>query len=265
MGGDHPLNGKIANLKVYQRVLTDTEILQNYNALSTRFLPGIVTENLTFYVDAIDKRSFSRVSNGWTDITQNYGTLQLSGASYTPEASGTITFDGAPGSSASTAVNLTQGASMTWDVWFNRTSSINLFNMVFSHIGLPYLAFRSDVNQNKFLFSWFASVQQVLAAPLPSLDNTWYNVVCTLIQNTVATTSTANMYVNGVLVATTTTAAGTVTSVHQGGKLRIANYSSVGDYPFNGKISNLKVYNRILTAPEVLQNYNAQKVRFGHS
>jgi len=32
---------------------------------------------------------------------------------------------------------------------------------------------------------------------------------------------------------------------------------------FNGKISNIQVYNRALSAAEVLQNYNASKSRFG--
>jgi len=37
--------------------------------------------------------------------------------------------------------------------------------------------------------------------------------------------------------------------------------SSTGYY--NGRVSSVKIYNRVLTAAEVLQNYNAQKGRFG--
>jgi hypothetical protein len=33
--------------------------------------------------------------------------------------------------------------------------------------------------------------------------------------------------------------------------------------PFNGSVSNATVYNRALSADEVLQNYNATKGRFG--
>ena len=36
-----------------------------------------------------------------------------------------------------------------------------------------------------------------------------------------------------------------------------------GTVPFNGKISNVKIYNRALTAQEVTQNYEAQKGFFG--
>jgi hypothetical protein len=32
---------------------------------------------------------------------------------------------------------------------------------------------------------------------------------------------------------------------------------------YTGKISNIKYYNRALSTTEILQNYNAQKSRFG--
>jgi hypothetical protein len=35
------------------------------------------------------------------------------------------------------------------------------------------------------------------------------------------------------------------------------------DSMFQGNLSKLKIYNRVLTASEVLQNYNATKGRFG--
>jgi hypothetical protein len=33
---------------------------------------------------------------------------------------------------------------------------------------------------------------------------------------------------------------------------------------FNGSINVVRIYNRALTAAEILNNYNAQKVRFGY-
>jgi hypothetical protein len=43
-----------------------------------------------------------------------------------------------------------------------------------------------------------------------------------------------------------------------------ANTSS-GLNPMTGNIASVQIYNRALTAQEVLQNYNAQKGRFGLS
>ena len=259
----YPWQGFTSHIRFYNRLLSDSEILQNYYTTETsfRFEPNIVTSNLSFYIDTLNKNSFKNTNTGWTDMTGNYGTLSISGAYY-DRLSGGISFDGAAGSSASNPVVFTQASEMTWDIWLNRTSSTNVFNMVFSNNNLPYLAFRPS---NLFHFSWWAtgtSTQINIFSPLSYLDNTWYNVVCTLKQDVSTSSSIANMYVNGLLVVTYT-APGSVDTINQSGALLIANYGST-PYPFNGKISNLKIYNRILTATEILQNFNAQKSRFGY-
>jgi hypothetical protein len=41
-----------------------------------------------------------------------------------------------------------------------------------------------------------------------------------------------------------------------------ATYGSAGNYG-NGYFASTKMYNRILSATEILQNYNTQKSRFG--
>ena len=77
-------------------------------------------------------------------------------------------------------------------------------------------------------------------------------------------------YINGV-AATTTTRVGTGNtnqgSYYSGPAARTlnvgrSNYSST-TLPFAGNISSVFIYNRSLSASEVLQNFNAQKSRFG--
>jgi hypothetical protein len=70
------------------------------------------------------------------------------------------------------------------------------------------------------------------------------------------------IYINGVLAISATFSGISITSTNTniftiGGRF-------AGDiYPFNGKVSQVSVYNRTLSAVEVLQNFNAQKARFG--
>ncbi len=45
--------------------------------------------------------------------------------------------------------------------------------------------------------------------------------------------------------------------------ITLARISTTYNVPVNIRISNFKVYNRILSATEVLQNYNATKGRYG--
>lgn len=75
---------------------------------------------------------------------------------------------------------------------------------------------------------------------------------------------TLRLYKNGLLQNSTSAAGGYNTSSTTGGRIGMLSYRSNGsDYNWNGTIGTNLVYNRALTASEVLQNYNATKGRFG--
>ena len=268
-GFSYPWQGLVSHIRFYNRTLSDNEIYQNYQATKTsiRFAPNVVTNGLSFYVDTANTNSFTKTTNGWNDMTENYGTLALSGAYYDSSNGGIITFDGNAGSSASKATTFIQSTGMTWDVWFNRTESTNTYNMVWSNNNLPYFSFLST---GRFLFSWYTTLsgninQRTIYSPLNTYTNgIWYNVTCTLVQDTTTGLSTGKMYVNGQLVETNTPPSPLLDNVYQAGRLIVANYSNNGIYPFKGSISNLRIYKRVLTDSEILQNYNALKARFGY-
>jgi hypothetical protein len=76
--------------------------------------------------------------------------------------------------------------------------------------------------------------------------------------------STTSLYKNGVLQTAQTSSNAAINrniadTVKLGGNI----YGWGTQANWSGSISNVKVYNRTLTAQEVLQNYNAQKTRFG--
>ena len=261
-----PFNGSISNFRSYARILTDAEIQQNYYAMLPRFRPD-VAELAVVHLDAANRNSFTRVEDGWSDLSTLRPALTLSGATYNSSNGGIITFDGNLGSSASTAAAITQTAGMTWDVWFNRAASTNTYNMVFSNTNLPYLSFLST---GGFLFSWYTQntgsyTQRTLYSPSTAYSNgVWYNVTCTLVQDTTTGLSTGKMYVNGQIVAfDTPTTPPILDAVYQVGRMRVANYQNPS-YPFQGSISNLRVYNRVLTDAEILQSYKALAPRFGY-
>ena len=88
--------------------------------------------------------------------------------------------------------------------------------------------------------------------------NTWYQYVFTYNH---ASPYNKQLYVNGVLINGTPVQA---QSQYSGtGTVRIgATYSSGGAYA-NGKINSATIYNRILSADEVTQNFNAMRGRYG--
>lgn len=89
---------------------------------------------------------------------------------------------------------------------------------------------------------------QGAAAPI----STWKHVVIT------KDASLLKMYVDGALYGSTSSAAG---SVDVSDALRVGTFNNT-QYT-NGQLANPRIYNRALTAAEVLRNYNADKAKFG--
>jgi hypothetical protein len=226
--------------------------------------------DLVLYVDPSNPKGYD--NQLIQDLSYNKGfTFSMdNGATFSLVNNKVFQLDGITSTTASSFTSdkvFTMTSQMSWDVWFKRTNDGNLFNMVYSN-GLPYLSFRGT-GLNHFYFSWLTSLtgittQQSLVTIGTYSNNVWYNVTCTLNQDVSSTTSTANIYVNGLFARTTTTAVGTVDAVYQptnSNRLRIGNFSSP-KYPFTGNIGPLRVYNRILSADEILNSYNSTKSRF---
>jgi len=88
-------------------------------------------------------------------------------------------------------------------------------------------------------------------------DGNWHHVGFTFDGSKVV-----KLYVDGVVDATGTNFTGINISSTTGSSASIGiQYSNFG-YDFNGEISRVELYDRILTENEVLRNYNAQKSRF---
>ena len=70
-------------------------------------------------------------------------------------------------------------------------------------------------------------------------------------------------YVNGSLSTTGTGFAAKNATPNSGNDRRIGRQTTNTGYDFNGQISNFKIYSRLLTAAEVLQNFNATRKTYG--
>ena len=89
--------------------------------------------------------------------------------------------------------------------------------------------------------------------------NIWYHVTVTFDDSRMVT-----LYVNGLQVGISSTPfAALNTSTFNGVIGNEDEYTSPFYHPFKGNIAQVIIYNRALTAAEVLQNYNAIRPRFG--
>jgi hypothetical protein len=85
--------------------------------------------------------------------------------------------------------------------------------------------------------------------------NNWYNVVVT------SNNTTCFIYVNGISQVSNGT--GQINNQDAAREVRLGNFKNYSGAEYTGRIATCKVYNRALSAAEVLQNYNATKKRFG--
>jgi hypothetical protein len=150
----------------------------------------------------------------------------------------------------------TRGTSTTWDVWINCASNDNSYNM-FMGAYPPYFGFYTG---NRFIFSNLISgAQRTVTTSATRSLNTWYNAV--FVAEYDGTNTIMRIYVNGILDATDTFV-GVQSST---GLLCFGDGRtfSLPWYRFIGKIAAAKIYNRVLSANEIQQNFQALRGRYG--
>jgi hypothetical protein len=225
--------------------MAESEILSNYQAMLSRFVgENIVTNGLVFYVDAGYPTSYPTSGLTWYDVSgyNNNGTL-TNGPTY----SGTsIVFDGTDDYVNFGNKNNLGSEPFTINTWFNHITGSGIgigYRILVTPNGKAYFDVSDNVTSNTFISNTGVG------------SNTWVNVV--LVRES---SNTFKGYINGVLDKTETKTVGSCTTSYD---LRIGGQFDAPQYAFKGSISIASIYNRALSASEVLQNYNAQKGRFG--
>ena len=224
--------------------------------------PDIVSNGLVLYLDAGNPNSYQTYfGNTWRDVSGNgnNGTL-TNGPTYNTGNGGSIVFDGVDdyvGFSSTTGLN-TQYS--TVEIWasFTNPSSANterLFARTNTNAGTFDMQ-KSGVNKDFFGIIRDSTNTQTLISDNDITSTSWIQYAITYDGSTFILYKNATQE-NSVSISSTINTGGTF-------EIRIgARTSAFNDLFFNGKISIARIYNRGISATELLQNYNAQKARFG--
>ena len=114
------------------------------------------------------------------------------------------------------------------------------------------------VQANNKLWWWnHANLDLLDDGALTVSNTTWTNVAVTWN----STTKTANFYINGTLNSSKTNAS-IVEKASGSANLVVGAFRNTTN-TFDGSIAVVKAYNRLLTASEISQNFNALRGRFG--
>ena len=215
----------------------------------------VIDGNVVLWVDAGQTTSYSGSGTTWTDLSGygNNGTL-TNGPTFSSANGGSIVFDGTNDRvnfSTNSAFNFGTGNFSIFS-WIN-TTKISGYGTIFSldDDATGYGIIMYVVATSGVLRTWVAFSYQNTSISIA--DGTWKYVGIT------RSSGTVYQYINGTSVGNFS-AAGSVTSNQHP---TIGIYYNGADYMYQGNIATTQVYNRALSATEVLQNYNATKRRFG--
>lgn len=265
ISGGNPANfmaGSVRGVQVWDRQLTATEVIQNYNSSRSTLAEKItpVTSNLILNLDAGDRDSYRGTGTTWRDLSGfGYNGTLNNGPVYRSSNGGCLVFDG---TNDSVTTGLTGSVvDLTVECWFLGTKSerCHLWDMG-SYTGQPgdtNLNFNLNDSGYDLWIYWNGSgTNRARYAVNGSFtDGTVKQMVFT------HTGSTNKTYLNGAEL-TLTESGGTQTFNNVNGTPG-QGFRLGGIAPFGGNIYIARVYSAALSAAEVLQNYNASRRRFG--
>jgi len=227
-----------------------------YKNMSILRSPQIVYNGLVLALDAGDKSSYSGAGTTWNDLSgnSNNGTL-TNGPTFNVNDGGSIVFDGVD-DYALLGSSVTLGNTFTINAFVKLAGSNNDTSIVGTDANGSDNWFGIASNVIYAFYTQTADVNNASTYGATILSyNRWYYL------SMVVNVSTVTVYLNGILDGSSTQL---FTIGSWNGNYAIGRRSSsVAQRYFYGNIANVTFYNRVLTAKEILQNYNAGRVRFG--
>lgn len=204
--------------------------------------PKIVTDGLVLCLDAGNRRSYPGSGTAWADLSGNNGNITLvNGPTFSGNNTGYVTFDGVNDYATATIPALTDYSLSFWLYVIALGSGERQIFMPSNDVGSI-----SIVNS-----AWGSWSGTVFRAGTAMTTGTWYNFIMT------RTGTTTNFFVNSQLASTFNTGVSIST-----GTGYFCSSTAVARN-LNARLSGIYFYNRVLSAQEVLQNFNATRGRFG--
>ena len=250
--------------------------------MSGNVAPKIIKDGLILYLDAANTKSYVSGSTTWNDLSirGNNSTL-INGPTFNVSNIGSIVFDGTndfssfPGNTFGYSPGTTGEISL--EMWIYPTGPYTSYLSEPPTTNLAGVFGQSYFNNSVGwglgvitqgginFFVWqvrnFGSIVGVGSTTTSAfVNNNWYHVV-----GTINRTTFSRLYINGVNLVSNAISSAAVAGLTITPNLSDASIGKGGGQPFYAgcRIQTARIYNRALTAAEVLQNYNATRGRFG--
>jgi hypothetical protein len=262
--GDYLISGqmRISQFLIYNRPLTQQEILQNYNATKNRFVNALppVRNGLVLELDAGQRSSYSGTGNTWYDLSGNglNGTLANGPTFAGIGATSSIVFDGS-NDCVTLALNskLDISESITIESFIYPTAyktSGDFGSFIICKAASYYLELNGNGKVRVYFYSLSSEGYHESVGTVPL--NTWSYI--SVVRNKAA--STISIYINGILDRTLSSITGDI-RVQQTYPVNLGSFQGSG-YQLTGRIAVGTIYNRALSAYEVKQNFDFYRTRY---
>ena len=213
---------------------------------------GIIADGLVFNVDPANRASYPKTGTTINDtIGSNTGTLN--GTTFQDIDRGVFNFDGIDDDISFASVNSGPlydigTGDFTVSVWANAVTKTNYGTLIGNWNTNGLIMWRVATSN---VFQCLIGGDSFTTTYTIPFDDTWHYYLIT------RSGTGVTLYVDGISVQTGTSSA----------TLASNSISYIGNQPHNsrrwkGTITNVQIYNRALSANEVLHNYNALKGRF---
>jgi len=211
--------------------------------------PRIVQNGLIINVDASVSRSYSGTGSTANPLIGTISGSLVNGVGFGTTNNGYFIFDGSNDYIDFGNSSTVQQSSGTLSAWTKASSPGGGFRGIIAKQGAYGLFYADSILAS---YDWGAAA--IRSTGLNIADNTWKNVVLTY-QSGVS--NGTNIYLNGVSVLTTTITISSqlMGNLFGGAEANASQFAAC-------QIASLNMYNRVLTAQEILQNYNATKRRY---
>ena len=227
---------------------------------------NIVTNGLIMHLDAGNSASYPGSGNTWSDLSGNGRHVTLSGTSYSSTDGGGIVFTGSSGNGTFNMGGVTTSytaEAVVYAAAFNSDGS-GSSGIMYWHDGAQGHGFIMEVDEStgrkwrfahRYPYASGANTDDFGSSSTVTVGK--YHVV--YVRNG---STSQKIYVNGVEVMSATPAYGGFDSGLTVGTIaRVTNTTT--NRRWDGRMHQIRIYNRGLSAAEVAQNYGAIRGKFG--
>ena len=223
--------------------------------MAVGYNPRIVTDGLVLALDAGNTKSYPGSGTTWSDLSgnSNSGTL-TNGPTFNSDNNGSIVFDGSDdvvSISDSSSIDVTP--TVTISAWINPSGfgGGNFGRIIDSQDSYNFFLDNTTSSGTNAIRYWPNTGDALSVNNVVTL-NEWANFTV------VHSGSNVVIYKNGISIGTS----GSFSTLPSTSSTILIGNRDDNARGFEGKISQVLVYDTALTAAEVLQNYNATKGRY---